>query len=204
MEFMVFYEKVPWPDGAMLMVTPYDPALHPVGSKGRDGKCLWSDHDVEARWSAVWRGESWAVCDADLVALARAELDTGQQESPTTDVVDLITRFHQHVMTEVQRLQKRGYNPTQFLGMVHTNGAVAATKQLLADPRRTSYGFEKLWQMEELQSSVEFAVCLPWFRELFSDREVDEAESRLLLHEFPVHARIAVASAKPPAWTQQT
>ncbi|GAA2071722.1 hypothetical protein GCM10009780_04100 [Actinomadura alba] len=34
--------------------------------------------------------------------------------------------------------------PKQFLGVVRARGAVAATKQLLADPRHTSYGFEKL------------------------------------------------------------
>jgi hypothetical protein len=199
-EFMAFYERVPWPAVGVLMVMPYDPELHAVGSKGRQGKCLWSDHDVDARWSAVWRGERWPVCDTDLAALARAEL--GAMESkPSVDAVDLATRFDQHVMAEVVRLQKHGYNPTQFRGMVQASGAVAATKQLLGDPRHTSYGFEKLWEMGELESSVEFAVCLPWFRELFSDDEADEAERRLLLHDFPVDDRVAVAVAQPPVWT---
>jgi hypothetical protein len=45
--------------------------------------------------------------------------------------------------------------------MLRERGAVGATKQLLADPRHTSYGFEKLWEMGELETSVEFAVCLP-------------------------------------------
>ena len=52
-------------------------------------------------------------------------------------------RFHQHVMVEVERLKKRGYNPTQFLGMAQARDVVTATKQLLANPRHTSYGFEK-------------------------------------------------------------
>jgi hypothetical protein len=196
---MALYERVPWPAIGVLMVMPYDPELHAVGSKGREAKCRWSDHDAEARWSVVWRGERWAVCDADLAAFAKAELGVMESQSPV-EAVDLATQFQQHVMAEVERLQRHGYNPTQFRGMLHARGAVAATKQLLADPRHTSYGFEKLWEMGELQSSVEFAVCLPWFRELFNDDEVGEAERRLLLHDFPVHDRVAAAMAQPPAW----
>lgn len=78
---MAFYERVTWPDGGVLMVQPYDPALHAAGTKGRDGRCFWSDHHAEARWSVVWKGRRWAVCDADLVAFARSEL--GVTESAT-------------------------------------------------------------------------------------------------------------------------
>jgi hypothetical protein len=197
---MAFYERIPWRAEGLLMVVPYDPTLHAPGSKGAEGKCLWSDHDVEARWSAVWRGERWAVCDEDLVALARAELGVVQSEGPTAAVMDLQERFQQHVMGEVQRLKNR-YNPTLFLQMVRVHGAVVAAKRLLADPRHTSYGFEKLWEMGELESSVEFAVCLPWFAELFTDAEKEEAERRLVLHEFPLSDRLAAASAYPPEWT---
>jgi hypothetical protein len=79
-------------------------------------------------------------------------------------------RFEQHVLHHVDRLKGRGYNPTLFVRMVAEHGgAVSATKRLLADPRHTSYGFERLWVMGELEGSVEFGVCLPWFRELFSE-----------------------------------
>ncbi|SFQ34488.1 hypothetical protein K8Z49_07980 [Actinomadura madurae] len=77
---MAWYERVRWPDGGVLMVMPYDPELHASGSAGRQGKCNWADHNIEARWSVVWRGDRWAVCDDDLVAFARYEL--GAEEPP--------------------------------------------------------------------------------------------------------------------------
>ena len=64
----------------------------------------------------------------------------------------------------------------------------------------TSYGFERLWELGELGASVEFAVCLPWFRELFTVEEQEEAERRLVLHDFPLARRLAEAEQRPPAW----
>lgn len=199
---MAFYERVPWPTVGVLMVMPYDPALHAVGSKATKGKCLWSDHDAEARWSVVWRGERWAVCDADLAAMARAELGSAGPPAPAAPARDLDKRFRDHVTGELTKLRER-YNPTVFLGMVREQGAVVAAKRLLADSRPTSYGFERLWEMRELQKSVEFAVCLPWFRELFTEAEIAEAERRLRLHDFPLQERLASVSSQPPAWTRE-
>ena|SRR5215212_8415329 len=108
-------------------------------------------------------------------------------------------RFSQHVMAEIKRLQDR-YNPTDFRAMVQRHGAVGATKRLLADPRHTSYGFERLWELKALDASVEFAVCLPWFRKLFTLEEIEEAESRLILHDFPLEDRLERASRVPPQW----
>lgn len=79
---MAFYERVPWPDAGVLMVMPFDPDLHASGSKGREGRCNWPDHDTEAHWSVVWRGERWAVCDADLLAFARAEFSAAEPPAP--------------------------------------------------------------------------------------------------------------------------
>ena len=47
---------------------------------------------------------------------------------------------------------------------------------------------------------MEFAVLLPWFRSLFTLDEQDEAEQRLILHDFPLEARLASRSASPPPW----
>ncbi|TDB83516.1 hypothetical protein E1264_28140 [Actinomadura sp. KC216] len=90
---MAFYDKVQWPDCGVLMVMPHDPALHARGSKSAEGGCTWSDHDVEARWSVVWRGERWAVCDADLAAFAQAELGAAVPSSPDAPATGLGTRF---------------------------------------------------------------------------------------------------------------
>jgi hypothetical protein len=113
-------------------------------------------------------------------------------------------RFQQHVLADVDYLKSRGYNPTQFLGMIAQSGsAVAVAKRLFSDPRHTSYGFERLWEMGELGRSVEFVANLPWFRSLFTEDELDEAQSRLTLHDFPVEQRLAAAAAHPPDWSVQ-
>ena len=41
---------------------------------------------------------------------------------------------------------------------------MTVAKILLANPRLTSEGFERLWEMGELNRSVEFVANLPWFR----------------------------------------
>jgi hypothetical protein len=110
-------------------------------------------------------------------------------------------RFNRYILDGIPRLRQLGYNPTQFLEMVHTHGdVVGATKRLLADPRHTSYGFQRLYEMHRLQDSVEFATCLPWFAELFEPHEIDEARTRLIAHNFPLATRLAAQAASPPAW----
>lgn len=117
---------------------------------------------------------------------------------------ELARRFQQHVLADVDYLKSGGYNPTQFLGMIAQSGsAVAVAKRLFSDPRHTSYGFERLWEMGELGRSVEFAANLPWFRSLFTEDELDEAQSRLTLHDFPVEQRLAAAAAHSPDWSVQ-
>lgn len=114
---------------------------------------------------------------------------------------ELARRFHQHVLGDVEYLKRRGYNPTYFLGMIRDRGsAVAVAKLLLSSTRQTTYGFERLWEMRELGRSIEFAALLPWFGSLFTDDELDEAKSRLILHDFPVDERLARAATNPPDW----
>ena len=98
-------------------------------------------------------------------------------------------------------LKSRGYNPTRFLGMIAQNkSVVTVAKMLFANPRLTSEGFERLWEMGELNRSVEFVANLPWFRELFTEDELDEARTRLALHDFAVEEQLAAAAAHPPDW----
>jgi hypothetical protein len=115
---------------------------------------------------------------------------------------ELSLRFHQHVLADVQYLRSRGYNPARFLGMIAQSGtAVTVAKELFSGRRHTSYGFERLWEMGELGRSVEFVANLPWFRALFTEDELDEARSRLIMHDFPVDERLAAAANHPPDWT---
>lgn len=115
------------------------------------------------------------------------------------DLTELTARFNQYIEEGIPRLRKLGYNPTQFLEMVRDAGdAVAATKRLLASPRHTSYGFQRLYELGRLEDSVEFAALLPWFEPLFSAPALHEARTRLILHDFPVDAKLRSATASPP------
>jgi hypothetical protein len=84
--------------------------------------------------------------------------------------------------------------------MISQHGAVETARRLLADPRSTSYGFEKLWKLGSLNASVEYAVCLPWFQPLFTPAEVEAAEQRLILHDFPLRDRLERTASNPPSW----
>ena len=83
------------------------------------------------------------------------------------DEVALADRFTQHLVADIDALHPR-YKPNLYRQMIRQHGGVGAAKRLLADPRHTSYGFQKLWELGELERSTEFAVLLPWFRDLFS------------------------------------
>ncbi|MFE2721734.1 hypothetical protein [Kitasatospora sp. NPDC059327] len=109
----------------------------------------------------------------------------------------LAREFERYVLAGIPGLQRKGYNPTLFLQMVRRHGAVEATKRLLSSAAGTSTGFATLWELGRLDASVEYAVCLPWFRELFSDEESERAERRLDLHEFPLQR---IREAEQPEW----
>lgn len=113
---------------------------------------------------------------------------------------ELVRRFGEHLSAKFNLVRGR-YNPAIFQSMIEKHGdAVAASKRLLVDSRPTSYGFERLWELNKLECSVEFAACLPWFEPLFSDEEIRRAERRLLLHEFPLQEHLDHSRAHPPSW----
>ena len=120
------------------------------------------------------------------------------------DLSQLTNRYNAYIHEGIPRLRRLGYNPFQFLEMVQSAGdAVQATKRLLADPRHTSYGFQRLYTPGWLVDSVEFAALLPWFEPLFTVDERQEARTRLILHDFPVDAKLRAATSTPPAWVEE-
>ncbi|MEV4515141.1 hypothetical protein AB0K00_40050 [Dactylosporangium sp. NPDC049525] len=119
-------------------------------------------------------------------------------------VAFLRERFNRYVLDGIPRLRRLGYNPFLFMDLVDRyKGAVGATKHLLADPRHTSYGFQRLYELGRLEDSVEFAACLPWFVELFELDEIHEARTRLITHEFPLQVRLDAAAASVPSWVDE-
>ncbi|MEU6573986.1 hypothetical protein [Streptomyces sp. NPDC046805] len=114
------------------------------------------------------------------------------REPGSSRLVVLEAKFEEHVSRGIPALKRTGYNPTRFLEMVEECGGVlGAAKKLLSNSRHTSYGFERLWALGRLDASVEYAVCLPWFEELFVPEEVHEATTRLVTHDFPLLKRLA-------------
>ncbi|MEV0189964.1 HNH endonuclease signature motif containing protein [Kitasatospora purpeofusca] len=120
---------------------------------------------------------------------------------------ELGKRFEQYLLEGIPALKEAGYNPFAFQGMIRASGGVRTAKQLLASAGDTSYGFAKLWEKGKLDASVEFAVCLPWFKELFTDEELERAAFRLTEHRFdlsriddvPVPDWHAAPTPAPPA-----
>lgn len=111
----------------------------------------------------------------------------------------LAARFEVYLRADVEELTGV-YNPTYFRRMLSDLGGVGTAKLLLEPRRSSAYGFERLWELGQLERSLEFAVLLPWFSELFTDDELEEARRRLVLLDFDVDDRLAVRAASPPPW----
>jgi hypothetical protein len=111
----------------------------------------------------------------------------------------LAGRFEAYLRADVEELTGV-YNPTYFRRMLGDLGGVGTAKLLLEPHRSSAYGFERLWELGQLERSLEFAVLLPWFAELFTDDELDEARRRLVLLDFDVDDRLAARTASPPGW----
>lgn len=111
-------------------------------------------------------------------------------------------RFHIDMVAGAERLKREiGYNPTRFTQMVGEHGGVKAARHLLRG-RDASDGFTTLWEHGRLEASVEAFVLLPWYRDLFTEAEVETAERRLTEHRFDIGRFLRKASVDPPRWTK--
>jgi hypothetical protein len=110
--------------------------------------------------------------------------------------------FNSFIEDEIPSLIRQGYDARYYKAMVSANGGShrAVTQILLHTPGHTQYGFQRLYFMNRLDASVEYAASLPWFQELFTDGELYEARTRLITHEFDLDGAIVSAAANPPAW----
>ncbi|MFE0362313.1 hypothetical protein [Streptomyces griseoaurantiacus] len=109
-------------------------------------------------------------------------------------------QFHRAMVLGVERLKREiSYNATRFMEMVGELGGVEAARQLLRG-RDASDGFTALWEHGRLEMSVEAFVLLPWYRELFTEEQLETAERRLREHRFDVERFLRVSTQSPPAW----
>ncbi|MDP9953418.1 MULTISPECIES: hypothetical protein [Streptomyces] len=109
-------------------------------------------------------------------------------------------QFHRAMALGVERLKREiGYNATRFMEMVGELGGAGAARQLLRG-RDASDGFTTLWEHERLDMSVEAFVLLPWYRELFTEEQLEAAGRRLREHRFDVERFLRASTQSPPAW----
>ncbi|MYX25829.1 hypothetical protein GTY75_03940 [Streptomyces sp. SID8381] len=109
-------------------------------------------------------------------------------------------QFHRAMVLGVERLKREiSYNATRFMEMVGELGGAEAARQLLRG-RDASDGFTTLWEHGRLDMSVEAFVLLPWYRELFTEEQLETAERRLREHRFDVDAFLTRAERNSPAW----
>ncbi|MFE9881932.1 hypothetical protein [Streptomyces sp. NPDC005784] len=109
-------------------------------------------------------------------------------------------QFHRAMVLGVKRLKREiGYSATRFMEMVGELGGAEAARQLLRG-RDASDGFTTLWEHGRLEMSVEAFVLLPWYRELFTEEQLETARRRLREHRFDVERFLGTSTQSPPAW----
>ena len=70
------------------------------------------------------------------------------------------------------------YDAKLFLRMIGPGQGVQAAKTLLRAPRIQS-GFEKLWELNRLDITMEARILKPKYADLFEPAEISEARKRL-------------------------
>jgi hypothetical protein len=108
-------------------------------------------------------------------------------------------QFHRAMVLGVERLKwEVSYNATRFMEMVGELGGAEAARQLLRG-RDASDGFTTLWEHGRLEMSVKAFALLPWYRELFTEEQLETAERRLREYRFDVERFLRAATQSPPA-----
>lgn len=92
---------------------------------------------------------------------------------------ELKKQFHLAMIDIYRRSNTElGYNPTRFAQMLGSRGGLSTAEYLIRS-KNPSDGYVTLWEHHRLDLSVEFMVCSPRFRSLFSTADVDRARRRL-------------------------
>ncbi len=99
-------------------------------------------------------------------------------------------KFNEAMMNIYKRAVKecKPYNPYVFLQMVVQYGGLETARRLLST-REIQYGFDKLWEHNRLDLTMEFHVLQPQYISLFTEGERREARRRLNELRFDVDNR---------------
>jgi predicted RNA polymerase sigma factor len=87
-------------------------------------------------------------------------------------------QFNELMLHTYHEAAKLGYRATYFLQMVARLGAVAAAKELVANPTYSS-GFTQLWELKRLDLSAEVLILREEFHEFFDDEHRVMAKTKL-------------------------
>ncbi len=92
--------------------------------------------------------------------------------------------FERAMLGIYEEAKSFGYRPTMFRKMVADHGGVETARRLIRGS--STSGFEKLWENERLDLSVEALILRPEWGMLFTDDERDLARRRLHQFNYPV------------------
>jgi hypothetical protein len=88
-------------------------------------------------------------------------------------------RLHRALIGSYETAKRElGYNATRFLQMIGELGATETARRLAADPQ-LSEGFERMWEEQRLELTVEAQVVRPEFEGLFPAEVRQQAEKKL-------------------------
>jgi hypothetical protein len=107
----------------------------------------------------------------------------------SNDLQQLSRQFTVYMYETVNMLSKIGYNATRFLHMLNNkkDGPSVATRLILGD---ASDGLWRLKELNRLDLSVEMAVLLPRFEELFDELVRESARFKLDQMGFKLEAHL--------------
>lgn len=91
-----------------------------------------------------------------------------------------------------------GYDPKRFNQMLGEHVGPEAARLLLRG-QDASDGFTTLQEAHRLDMSVEAAVLLPWYAEVFTDNQRAKARRQLVEHQFDVDEFLTRRAASPPS-----
>jgi 5-methylcytosine-specific restriction protein A len=94
-------------------------------------------------------------------------------------------KFLRELTDLVARIKKEtNYTPSEFLNMLHRNGAINTAKTLIRPGSRESDGYQKLWEKNRLDLTVENVALQPQWQHLFTRDELKNAQKRLQKYKF--------------------
>ncbi len=108
---------------------------------------------------------------------------------PIREAIDFIDRrittptselraFERAMLDIFKEATKAGYRPTEFLKMINRDDPLSVAKRLIMS-KSPSSGFTRLWELKRLDLTVEALALSDRWRYLFSQQELERAESRL-------------------------